>query len=85
MQRREFCKSAFIGSALATLPGTFTRALAAEPAGSAGSDLQAVGLSGEPTPIPAAAVKELAAHLRGKLLTASDAEYDQARRVWNEQ
>ncbi len=83
MQRRDFCKSAVLGSAMATLPATFLRAFASEPASAAGGELQAITLSGKPTLIPAAAVKDFAAHLRGSLLTASDKDYDQARRVWN--
>jgi FAD/FMN-containing dehydrogenase len=83
MQRRDFCKSALIGSAMATVPATFMQAFAAEPPAAAGGELQAVSLSGKPMVIPAAAVKEFAANLHGRLLTASDADYDQARRLWN--
>jgi len=83
MQRREFCKSAVIGGALATLPAPLMRAFAADPAPAAGAELQAVTLSGKPTLIPAAAVKEFGANLRGTLLTASDADYDHVRRLWN--
>jgi len=83
MKRRDFCKSAVLGSAMTALPATLTRALAAEPVSAAVSALQAVTLSGKPTLIPAAAVKDFAASLHGPLLTASDAEYDQARRLWN--
>ncbi|HLQ12433.1 MAG TPA: FAD-binding oxidoreductase [Steroidobacteraceae bacterium] len=83
MQRRDFCKSAAIGGALAALPAPLMRAFATEPAAAAGAELQAVTLSGKPTVIPAAAVKDFAANFHGKLLSASDAEYDQARRLWN--
>ena len=83
MQRREFCKSAVIGGALATLPVPLMRAFAADPAPAAGAELQAVTLSGKSTLIPAAAVKEFGANLRGTLLTASDADYDHVRRLWN--
>jgi FAD binding domain-containing protein/berberine-like enzyme len=83
MQRREFCKSAVAGGALAALPVPLMRAFAAEPAAAAGGELQAVTLSGKQTLIPAAAVKEFGANLHGRLLTASDADYDQVRRLWN--
>ena len=83
MQRRDFCKSALIGSALATAPAALMRAYATEPAATVGGEIQAVSLSGKPLLIPAAAVKEFAANLHGRLLSASDADYDQARRLWN--
>jgi FAD/FMN-containing dehydrogenase len=83
MKRRDFCKSAILGGAVATLPATFMRAVAAEPAAGSAAELQAVTLSGKQTLIPAAAVKEFAANLHGSLLTASDRDYDQARRLWN--
>jgi len=47
-------------------------------------ELQAVTLSGKPTLIPAAAVKNFAANFNGKLLSASDADYEQARRLWKQ-
>jgi FAD/FMN-containing dehydrogenase len=83
MKRRDFCKSTLIGGALAVLPAAHWRAVAALAAPTAGNDVAAVKLSGETTVIPAAAVKDLAANLHGRLLTASDPDYDQARRIWN--
>src|SRR5258708_8259694 len=83
MQRRDFCKSALISSAMVTAPAALMRAYATEPAAAAGGEIQAVGLSGKPLLIPAAAVKEFAANLHGRLLSASDADYDQARRLWD--
>jgi len=82
-KRRDFCKATLIGGAMAALPAAHWRSFAAEPAASGGGDIAAVKLSGEPTAISALAVKEFAANLRGRLLTASDQDYDQARRVWN--
>jgi FAD/FMN-containing dehydrogenase len=83
MKRRDFCRATLAGGAMAALPFSRLRALAAEPVASAGSDIAAVKLSGEPTVIPAAAVKAFAGDLHGQLLTASDTGYDQARRIWN--
>jgi hypothetical protein len=83
MKRRDFCKATLISGAAAALPLSRVRALADETAAPAGGDIPAVKLSGEPTVIPAAAVKKFAADLHGPLLTASDAGYDQARRIWN--
>jgi hypothetical protein len=40
-------------------------------------------LSGDPTLIPAIEVRSFASSLRGRLITASDPDYDRARRIWN--
>jgi hypothetical protein len=82
-RRRDFCKATLIGGAMAALPAANWRSFAAEPATSGGSDIPAIKLSGEPTVIPAATVKQFAANLHGRLLSASDQDYDQARRLWN--
>jgi hypothetical protein len=83
MKRRDFCKATLIGGAVATWPSARVLALADESAPPSGSDIPAIKLSGESTVIPAAAVKNLAADMHGQLLTASDKEYEQARRIWN--
>jgi len=83
MKRRDFCKAALVGGTAATLPLGRMRAFAGETAVPSGSDIPAVKLSGEPTVIPAAAVKAFGADLHGPLLTASDKDYDQVRRIWN--
>ena len=70
MRRREFCKTTLIGGALSVLPGVGMRSFGAES-------------SAESTRIPATAIKELAGRLRGRLITSSDPDYDQARRIWN--
>ncbi len=46
-------------------------------------DTQSISLSGETSVIPAKAIKAFAATLHGQLVTMSDADYDQARRLWN--
>ena len=85
MKRREFCKSALLTGAVAALPWRGAHAADGDTvtATAAGTDIQAVKLSGEPTVIPAAAVRKLAGELHGSLLTAADKDYDQARRLWN--
>jgi FAD/FMN-containing dehydrogenase len=47
------------------------------------ADTPGIRLSGEPTRIPAAAIKDLSGRLRGRLITVRDPDYDSARRVWN--
>jgi FAD/FMN-containing dehydrogenase len=37
----------------------------------------------EPSVVSAAAAKDLAGRLRGRLITSADPDYDQARRIWN--
>ena len=83
MRRREFCKATLIGGVAAAWPSARGRPLPNLSAPTSGTDIPAVKLSGEPTVIPAGAVKKLAAHLQGPLLTASDKDYERARRIWN--
>ncbi len=83
MKRRDFCKATVIGGAAATFTSIGVRAFAGDAAEAAGTDIPAIKLSGEATTIPAAAVKAFAANLHGRLITASDADYDHARRLWN--
>ncbi len=83
MKRRDFCKTTLVGGVVAACPAVRALALADESAPASGSDIAAVKLSGEATAIPAAAVKNFATGLHGQLLTASDKEYEQSRRIWN--
>jgi len=78
--RRQFLGVAATAAAL--LPA---RGLWAEVSGSSAVPSQVVAVSGEgmPVALTAAEVKELRAGLKGKLLLARDAGYDEARRVWN--
>jgi FAD/FMN-containing dehydrogenase len=82
MKRRDFCKATLASAGLAVYPSARARTPATESAPLRG-DISAVSLSGEAIVIPAAAVKYLAASLHGRLLTGSDPDYDQARRLWN--
>ena len=84
MNRRDFCNtsltSAAVAAALAAIPWTSPRAA---PKASPVGDIPAVKLSGEATFVPLAAVKHFAANVRGRVITASDPDYEQARRIWN--
>jgi FAD/FMN-containing dehydrogenase len=84
VNRRDFCKAAFTtAAAVGVLPSISFRSFAAGKNASRGKDIPAVKLSGEATVIPGLAVKEFAARLRGRVITASDRDYDQGRRIWN--
>src|SRR5215475_14168303 len=80
IDRRQFLGAAATAAAL--LPA---RRLWADVAGSSAvpSEVAAVSGDGKPVTLTAAEVKEFRAGLKGKLLLARDAGYDEARRVWN--
>jgi hypothetical protein len=84
MNRRDFCNtsltSAALAGALTAIPWT---SAGAAPKASAGGDIPAVKLSGEATLVPVAVVKHFAANVHGRVITASDPDYEQARRIWN--
>jgi len=84
MNRRDFCNasltSAAVAGALAGIPWTNA---GAAPLASVSGDIPAVKLSGAATLVPIAAVKHFAANVRGQVITASDPDYEQARRIWN--
>lgn len=61
------------------LPSFGARSLAADSPGKF-RDTQSTKLSGETTVVPAKAIKDFAASLRGRLVTMGHADYDQARR-----
>ncbi len=77
----------FIGSALAAAAGSvipFYRLWAQDAgAGINSGSLEAVTLSGKTITLSQGDIKDLRASLRGRLLLANDAGYDQARRLWN--
>jgi FAD/FMN-containing dehydrogenase len=73
MKRREFLGSALAASAMA--PFTFARA--------DGVDLPAITITGDETVLKVAEIRELQESLRGTVLLASDAGYEQARKIWN--
>ena len=75
MRRRTFCAAGLAALAAASLP---LRRVSA-----AGAEISAVGLDGRQLTLTPADVADLRAGLRGELLTAGDARYDDARRLWN--
>jgi FAD/FMN-containing dehydrogenase len=82
VNRRDFCKATFTAGGV-LLPGVSSGGFAGEKRTSRGKDIPAVRLSGEPTVIPASVVKDFAASLHGRVISASDPDYEQARRIWN--
>jgi len=83
MNRRHFFQSSVAAAIAYSLP--YGRLFALDQAASqAAGGIPAVTLAGKATVIEQAAVKELQLSLRGSLLLAGDAGYDQARRVLNE-
>jgi FAD/FMN-containing dehydrogenase len=77
MKRRDFCRTALAAGVATTLPVQQLYAL------TGAMDLPAVTASGGATTLASAAVKNLAAGMRGPLLTRGESGYDHARAVWN--
>ena len=80
MKRRVFCGSALATIATASLP--LNRLLAAATAPVA-SNVPAITGTGRQIILPRADVADLRTRLRGQLLLAGDAGYEEARQVWN--
>jgi hypothetical protein len=78
MKRRTFCQATLGTAAWAAPLGRLIAAGNPTPA-----DIAAVTLSGRSVTIERKAVDELSRSLRGKIVLGGDAEYDDARRVWN--
>jgi len=76
MRRRTFCAAGIAALATASFP--YRRVL-----GAVSGELGAIGLDGKQLTLSAADIADLRAALRGELLTAGDAGYDDARRLWN--
>ena len=82
MNRRFFVQSSVAAAVAYALP--YGRLFALDQAASQAADgIPAITLDGKPTVIEQTAIKELQAGLRGSLLLAGDAGYDEARRVLN--
>ncbi len=90
MHRRRFLAGTALG--LGAAPWLGTQAFADIPAAAAGkaaamesggTALPARLLSGGETTIPRDHLQQFAASLRGRVLVASDADYESARRIWN--
>jgi FAD/FMN-containing dehydrogenase len=83
MNRRHFFQSSVAAAVAYSLP--YGRLFALDQAASqAAGGISAVTLDGRPIVIEQAAIKDLQARMRGSVLLAGDAGYDQARRVLNE-
>jgi FAD/FMN-containing dehydrogenase len=76
VRRRTFCAAGLAAFTSALLPPQ--RAFA-----DAAADLPATGLDGKPLTLKGTDIDELRAGLRGELLGAGQAGYDEARRLWN--
>jgi FAD/FMN-containing dehydrogenase len=75
VRRRTFCAAGLAAFTSALLPPRRAFADAA--------DLPATGLDGKPLTLKGADIDELRAGLRGELLGAGQAGYEEARRLWN--
>jgi FAD/FMN-containing dehydrogenase len=80
MKRRVFCSSALASIAIAS---PLRRLLAAAEVATVAGDVPAISGSGKQIVLPRAYVAELRAVMRGQLLLAGDAGYEEARKVWN--
>jgi hypothetical protein len=80
--KREFCKAAML-SAMAAVPAYRGNRAQANPEPAKEADIPAIKLDGEQTVISTAALKSFKSNFHGRVLTASDPDYDQARRIWN--
>ncbi len=81
MKRRLFCGAALATLATASLP--LSRLLAAAESSTVAADVPAISGTGKQIILPRGDVADLRASLRGQLLLAGDAGYEQARKVWN--
>jgi FAD/FMN-containing dehydrogenase len=80
MKRRFFCGSALATLATASLP---LHRLLAQSEGTVGTDVPALTGDGKQIVLPRGDVADLRASMRGQLLLATDAGYEQARLAWN--
>ena len=76
MKRRAFCRSGLAVLTAASLP--YGRLLAATT-----TDVPAIGLDGRPLLLKPGDIADLRAAVRGELITADQAAYESARRLWN--
>ncbi|MGV3519878.1 FAD-binding oxidoreductase [Luteitalea sp.] len=83
MHRRHFLRSAAAAAGLMPLAARPALATLYQTAAKATGDLEAIRGDGRAITLPASAIKDLAASLRGPVLLADSAGYDSARRVLN--
>ena len=83
MDRRQFCRSALVGSLTAAFPGLSGWYDSAIAATEADTSIPAVSLDGKDIELERAAIRELGQRLTGPVLLAGHPQYDAARLVWN--
>jgi FAD/FMN-containing dehydrogenase len=83
MKRRTFLRSSLAAAAAATVPAGPLRAAAFRPARHFSQDIEAVTGDGRSVTLSRSAIGELADALRGRVLLAGEAGYDDARRILN--
>ncbi len=81
--RRDFCRTALASGAMAAMPAVATYSLAGDSRTPEFKDTWGVTFSGKPTLIFASDIRNFAASIHGRVLTAADPGYDHARRIWN--
>ena len=83
MRRRTFLRSTIAAAVATSIPGRRSLAALHWPVAQVPPDVDAITGDGREVTLRGKAVQELAASLKGRLLLADDAGYDDARRVLN--
>ena len=83
MRRRTFLRSTIAAAVATSIPGRRSLAALYWPVAQVPPDVDAITGDGREVTLKGKAVQELAASLKGRLLLADDAGYDDARRVLN--
>ena len=83
MKRRSFLQSTLAAAAAATIPWRESHAFPFHPVLRATRDVRAITGDGREVTLTSQSITDLAARLRGRVLLAGDAGYDDARRILN--